>query len=276
MIRVVHPGSRIHNTDFKGCRCTIHVGSLTTSLLLIEENTSDPTQSRVADLYPLDTDSAFTKNFGSGFRMTFLTRKYLKSSMILISCPSILSCCKLTIIVVLIKKKISEDFNWPFSQLNCSLTTGPDPGAERGSGSKHDLISSSWQYKSVKVMQVMLLFSCWTGPDADSALSSSLWPLWSPHLNFFIHFRSRAFSLTTLVLLANALLVLLSDFLTTFSGQAGFSESIATLPPFGPIEGYKWFDQISSQWESQKNRIAFISFGKIQFLPSCIWNPTSP
>jgi hypothetical protein len=36
-------------------------------------------------------------------------------------------------------------------------------------------------------------------------------------------FRSRAFSLTTLVLLANALLVLLSDFLTTFSGQAGFS-----------------------------------------------------
>jgi hypothetical protein len=27
----------------------------------------------------------------------------------------------------------------------------------------------------------------------------------------------------------------------------GFSESIATLPPFGPIEGQKWFDQISSQ-----------------------------
>ncbi len=24
-------------------------------------------------------------------------------------------------------------------------------------------------------------------------------------------------------------------------------ESIATLPPFGPIEGQKWFDQISSQ-----------------------------
>jgi hypothetical protein len=25
------------------------------------------------------------------------------------------------------------------------------------------------------------------------------------------------------------------------------ANSIATLPPFGPIEGYKWFDQISSQ-----------------------------
>ncbi len=50
------------------------------------------------------------------------------------------------------------------------------------------------------------------------------------------------------------------------------SESIATLPPFGPIEGLKWFDQISSQWESQKNRFAFISFGKNQFLPPCIWN----
>ncbi len=33
----------------------------------------------------------------------------------------------------------------------------------------------------------------------------------------------------------------------------------------------KWFFQISSQWESQKNRFAFISFGKIQFLPPCIW-----
>ncbi len=49
-------------------------------------------------------------------------------------------------------------------------------------------------------------------------------------------------------------------------------ESIATIPPFGPMEGQKWFDQISSQWESQKNRFAFISFGKIQFLPPCIWN----
>ncbi len=43
------------------------------------------------------------------------------------------------------------------------------------------------------------------------------------------------------------------------------SESIVTLPPFGHIEGHKWFFQISSQWESQKNRFAFISFGKIQF-----------
>ncbi len=50
------------------------------------------------------------------------------------------------------------------------------------------------------------------------------------------------------------------------------SESIATLTPFGPIEGQKWFDQISSQWGSQKNRFAFNSFGKIQFLPPCIWN----
>jgi hypothetical protein len=50
------------------------------------------------------------------------------------------------------------------------------------------------------------------------------------------------------------------------------SESVATLPPFGPIEGQKWFDQISSQWESQKNRFALIYFGKIQFLPPCIWN----
>jgi hypothetical protein len=24
-------------------------------------------------------------------------------------------------------------------------------------------------------------------------------------------------------------------------------ESVATLPPFGPLEGQKWFDQISSQ-----------------------------
>jgi hypothetical protein len=49
-------------------------------------------------------------------------------------------------------------------------------------------------------------------------------------------------------------------------------ESVATLPPFSPIEGQKWFDQISSQWESQKNRFALIYFGKIQFLLPCIWN----
>jgi hypothetical protein len=29
--------------------------------------------------------------------------------------------------------------------------------------------------------------------------------------------------------------------------QAAAAESIAKLPPFGPIEGQKWFDQISSQ-----------------------------
>ncbi len=49
-------------------------------------------------------------------------------------------------------------------------------------------------------------------------------------------------------------------------------ESVATLPPFGPIEGQKWFDRISSQWESQKNRFALIYFGKIRFLPPCVWN----
>jgi hypothetical protein len=50
------------------------------------------------------------------------------------------------------------------------------------------------------------------------------------------------------------------------------SESVATLPPFGPIEGQKWFDRISGQWESQKNRFALIYFGKIRFLPPCIWS----
>ncbi len=50
------------------------------------------------------------------------------------------------------------------------------------------------------------------------------------------------------------------------------TESVATLPPFSPIEVQKWFDQISSQWESQKNRFALTNFGKIQFLPPCIWN----
>jgi hypothetical protein len=50
------------------------------------------------------------------------------------------------------------------------------------------------------------------------------------------------------------------------------SESIAAIPLFGPIVGHKWFDQISSQWKSQKNRFGFISFWKIQFIPPCIWN----
>jgi hypothetical protein len=43
------------------------------------------------------------------------------------------------------------------------------------------------------------------------------------------------------------------------------SESLATLPPFGLIVGHKWFDHISNQRESQKNRFALIYFGKIQF-----------
>ncbi len=51
-----------------------------------------------------------------------------------------------------------------------------------------------------------------------------------------------------------------------------YTESVATLPPFSPIEGQKWFDQISSQWESQKNRFALTYIGKIQFWPPCIWN----
>ncbi len=38
------------------------------------------------------------------------------------------------------------------------------------------------------------------------------------------------------------------------------SESIATLPPFGPIEGHKWFDQISSQWTAQKNPVCIDLF----------------
>ncbi len=39
-------------------------------------------------------------------------------------------------------------------------------------------------------------------------------------------------------------------------------------------EEYNWAIglQISSQWEFQQNRFAFISFGKIQFLPPCIWD----
>ncbi len=57
----------------------------------------------------------------------------------------------------------------------------------------------------------------------------------------------------------------------TFSTSIQNPESVATLPPFSPIEGQKWFDQISSQWESQKNRFALTYFGKIQFLPPCIW-----
>jgi hypothetical protein len=47
---------------------------------------------------------------------------------------------------------------------------------------------------------------------------------------------------------------------------------MTTLPPFGPMEGQKWFGQISSEWESKRNRFALISFGKIQVLPPCIWN----
>ncbi len=40
------------------------------------------------------------------------------------------------------------------------------------------------------------------------------------------------------------------------------------------IRAHMVFFQISSQWESQKNRFAFVSFGKIQFLPPCLWDLT--
>jgi hypothetical protein len=38
------------------------------------------------------------------------------------------------------------------------------------------------------------------------------------------------------------------------------------------IQSHRGHFQISSQWASRKNRFAFISFGKIQFLPPCIWD----
>jgi hypothetical protein len=64
-----------------------------------------------------------------------------------------------------------------------------------------------------------------------------------------------------------------ADAVTRASSQKSlfsFPESTATLPPFGPIEGRKSFFQISSQWESQKKRFAFIFFRKIQFLPTSL------
>jgi hypothetical protein len=71
---------------------------------------------------------------------------------------------------------------------------------------------------------------------------------------------------------ASGVLLLLPPALSPAAVLTPASESVATLPPFGPIEGQKRFDQISSQWESQKNRFALIYFGKIQLLPPCIWN----
>ncbi len=44
--------------------------------------------------------------------------------------------------------------------------------------------------------------------------------------------------------------------------RTSFTESMSTLPPFGPIEGHKWLFQISSQWEAWKNRFAYFSYGK--------------
>jgi hypothetical protein len=50
------------------------------------------------------------------------------------------------------------------------------------------------------------------------------------------------------------------------SGQTTF------VPLWDWMEGAWLRTQISSQWESQKNRFALNYFGKIQFLPPCIWN----
>jgi hypothetical protein len=52
--------------------------------------------------------------------------------------------------------------------------------------------------------------------------------------------------------------LLVDHFHTSIRLLSTGTESIATLPPFGPIEGQKWFDRISSQWEFQKNRFSLI------------------
>ncbi len=39
-----------------------------------------------------------------------------------------------------------------------------------------------------------------------------------------------------------------------------YAKSIATLPPFGPLERHKWFFQISSQRVSQKNPVCIYLF----------------
>ncbi len=59
-----------------------------------------------------------------------------------------------------------------------------------------------------------------------------------------------------------------------FSSQVSHQGWVhSMLPPFGPIEGYKWFFQIFSQWESHKNRFAFISFGKSSFTSRHLRSP---
>ncbi len=86
----------------------------------------------------------------------------------------------------------------------------------------------------------------------------------------FLHRRPPSW--TTLVLYSRAVFLFYEPASYLFYKKRFESESIATLPPFGPMEGQKWDDQISSQWESQKNRLAFISFGKSQFKPPTIWD----
>ncbi len=101
MIRVVHPGSRIHNTDFKGCRCTIHVGSLTTSLLLKEENTSDPKLS--CGFISIRYGSGISEEVWVQIQDGVFSKKICEV-VYDFDFISILSCCKLTRIVFLIKK----------------------------------------------------------------------------------------------------------------------------------------------------------------------------
>jgi hypothetical protein len=43
------------------------------------------------------------------------------------------------------------------------------------------------------------------------------------------------------------------------------TESIATLPPFGPIEGHKWFFQISSQWSLTRTGLQLSLSAKYSF-----------
>ncbi len=53
-------------------------------------------------------------------------------------------------------------------------------------------------------------------------------------------------------------------------GRRQLPEAEAALSPFGHRGTWLVF-QISSQWETRKNRFAFISFGKVLFWPPCVW-----
>ncbi len=60
-------------------------------------------------------------------------------------------------------------------------------------------------------------------------------------------------------------------FVTPWGGSGIHSIRSIEGPNGGNAASWKFF-QISSQWESQKNRSALISFGKIHIWPPCIWN----